>query len=65
METPASDNLITGSSFGILFGIPVLLLISFAAKSDTSVWFALLLIVLYMAVLIMFIFKAGKRKKKK
>lgn len=65
METPASDNLITGSSFGILFGIPVLLLISFAAKSEMSVWLTLLLVILYMTVLILFIFKAGKRKKKK
>lgn len=65
METPASDNLIIGSSFGILFGIPVLLLISFAAKSEASVWGTLFLVILYMVVLITFIFKAGNRKRKK
>lgn len=40
-ETPAVNNLITGSSFGIAFGAPVLLLVSLAAKSDLMVWVTL------------------------
>lgn len=62
LKTPASNNLVIGSSFGIIFGIPMLLVISFAAKSDITVFLALGFIVLYLAVLLLFIFKAGKRK---
>lgn len=63
LKTPASNNLITGSSFGIVFGIPMLLLISFAAQDDVSVFVAFGLIIVYLAALIAFIFKAGSRKK--
>jgi len=65
LKTPASNNLVTGSSFGIIFGIPMLILISFAAKSDVSVFLALGFIVLYLAALLLFIFKAGKKKSSK
>lgn len=65
LKTPASNNLVTGSSFGIIFGIPMLILISFAAKSDTSVFLALVFILLYLAALLLFIFKAGKKKNTK
>lgn len=65
LKTPASNNLVTGSSFGIIFGIPMLILISFAAKDDTSVFLALLFILLYLAALLLFIFKAGKKKSAK
>lgn len=63
LETPASDNLISGSSFGIGFGIPMLLLISFAAKGEFAVWAALGLIIIYLAVLLIFILKAGNKQK--
>ena len=62
LKTPASNNLVTGSSFGIIFGIPMLILISFAAKSDVTVLLALGFIVIYLAALLLFIFKAGKKK---
>lgn len=62
MKTPASNNLVTGSSFGIIFGIPMLILISFAAKDDMSVFYALGFIILYLVALLLFIFKAGKKK---
>lgn len=65
LKTPASNNLVTGSSFGIVFGIPMLILISFAAKDDTSVFLALVFILLYLAALLLFIFKAGKKKEAK
>lgn len=64
MKTPASNNLVTGSSFGIIFGIPMLILISFAAKSDVTVFLALGFVLLYLAALLLFIFKAGKKKNK-
>lgn len=63
LKTPASNNLITGSSFGIVFGIPMLLLISFAAKGGSAVFVALGFVVLYLIALLLFIFKAkGKEK---
>lgn len=65
LKTPASNNLVTGSSFGIIFGIPMLILISFAAKDDTSVFLALVFILLYLVALLLFIFKAGKKKETK
>jgi len=65
LKTPASNNLVTGSSFGIIFGIPMLILISFAAKDDTSVFLALVFILLYLAALLLFIFKVGKKKETK
>ena len=63
LETPAANNLITGSSFGIIFGAPVLLLVSLAAKSDMMTWVALGLVVIYLVALLLFMFKAGSKKK--
>lgn len=62
-ETPAANNLITGSSFGIVFGAPVLLLVSMAAKSDLMVWVVLGLVCIYLAALLAFIFLVGRKKK--
>lgn len=61
-KTPAANNLVTGSSFGIVFGAPMLVLVSMAAKSDTMCWVVLGLVVIYLAALLFFIFKAGKKK---
>lgn len=60
-ETPAANNLVTGSSFGIVFGAPVLLLVSYAPQNT---WMALLLIIIYLIALTLFIFKVGKKAKK-
>ena len=64
MKTPASNNLITGSSFGIAFGFPVLIVVGFAATSDLNAWIALGLIAAYLAALLFFILKIGNKKKK-
>lgn len=64
-ETPAANNLISGSSFGIAFGAPVLLLVSLAAKDTVSVWIAFGLIIIYLVALLLFIFKAGKKARAK
>ena len=63
LKTPASNNLITGSSFGIAFGAPILLIISFAAKSDIAVYASIGIIASYLAILLAFIYKAKKREK--
>ena len=60
-ETPAANNLVTGSSFGIVFGAPVLLLVSYAPQ-DT--WMTLLLIIIYLIALLLFMFKVGKKSTK-
>ena len=63
-ETPAANNLVLGSTFGIAFGAPVLLLVSLAAKSDLMAWVTLCLATIYLVILLLFMFKAGTKKKK-
>ena len=65
MKTPAANNLVTGSSFGIVFGAPLLILISMAPKNDVMTFIVFGLVCIYLAALLLFIFKAGKSKKKK
>ncbi len=61
-QTPAANNLVTGSSFGIIFGAPVLLLVSLAAENTLMCFVTLGLIFIYLAALLLFIFKVGKKK---
>ena len=62
-KTPASNNLILGSSFGIAFGFPLLLLVNFAAESTRNVIITMAVAFAYMLLLILVIFKAKKKKK--
>lgn len=62
-KTPASNNLILGSSFGIAFGFPLLLLVNFAAESTRNVIITMAIAFAYMLLLILVIFKAKKKKK--
>ena len=64
MKTPASNDLITGSSFGIIFGIPVLLVVSYAAKDTMAVFVSFILVAIYLTALLVFMLKAGKKNKK-
>ena len=63
-KTPAANNLITGSSTGIVFGAPMLALIAIAPQSDTKTWLTLGLLAVYSALLLLFMLKAGKKKRK-
>ena len=63
MRTPASNNLITGSSFGIIFGFPVLLLVSFAAQNTMTCWISVALLAIYLVALLLFIFKTDSKNK--
>ena len=65
LQTPASDNLITGSSFGIIFAIPMLVIISYAAQSTLTCWISVAFIGAYLASLVLFILRTGHQKKKK
>ena len=61
LKTPAANNLVLGSSYGIIFGAPVLLLISLALK---DIWLTSLLIVVYLVLLLLFVLKIGNKKQK-
>lgn len=56
-KTPAANNLVTGSAFGIAFAVPILILISMAAKSLYMSVVVLVLALLYFFVLLAIILK--------
>ena len=62
LKTPASNNLVTGSSFGIVLGAPVLILVGLAPKSDLLCFITLGLAFVYLILLDLLIFKVHKRK---
>lgn len=64
LKTPAANNLITGSSFGILLGAPILVLVGLAPKSIAMSILTLALVSVYLLVLDLIIFKAGRHKAK-
>ncbi len=62
LKTPASNNLVTGSSFGIVFGMPMLLIVSFAPKGTLAILISLGLIFVYLLALLFIMFKPTKKK---
>lgn len=62
--TPASNNLIVGSSFAIIFGAPLLLLISWAPQSQTALFATLGILIVYMVGLTLFMIKVKRKPKK-
>ena len=64
-RTPAANNLVTGSTFAIVLGAPVLVLVGLAPKSDILCYVTLGLATLYLAVLIFIIRFKRKGKKEK
>lgn len=64
-KTPAANNLVLGSSYGILFGAPLLILVTMAAKSDVMCYIVAGIIAVYFTLLMLFIrFFKGKKKAK-
>ena len=61
LKTPAANNLVIGSSFGILLGAPVLVLVGLATKSDAMCYITLGLVVIYLLILDLLIFKVGRK----
>ena len=61
--TPAANNLVIGSSFGIILGAPVLVLVGLASRSPAMCFVTVGLAAAYWAVLTLLIFKLGKKKK--
>lgn len=65
-RTPASNNLVTGSSTGILFGIPMLLFVTTAVKSMPMFYMTLGIVAVYLAFLlfVMLRWKGFRRHRK-
>ena len=63
-RTPAANNLVTGSASAIVFGAPMLLLVGLAPKSMTMTWITLGLLVVYLALLLVFLLAVRGRKNK-
>ena len=61
LETPAANNLVLGSSYGIVLGAPMLIFIGLAAESPLMLGVTFALIVLYLAGLLWLLLR-GKRK---
>lgn len=61
-QTPAANNLILGSSFGIIFGAPMLVLVGMAPDSDVMCFITLGLCVVYLTLLNLFICKAHRHR---
>ncbi len=60
-STPAANNLITGSSFGIIFGAPMLLLISLAAQSTLMCFITVGILAVYLVALLVFMLARKKK----
>lgn len=61
-ETPAANNLVSGSGTGIVFGAPVLVLVGMAPKSTVMTFMVAGLIAVYLAALLAVIFFWKKKK---
>ncbi len=63
-ETPAANNLILGSSFGILFGAPMLVLIGIAKEGLGKALMTVGILLIYLAILIAVILLVKPKSKK-
>lgn len=63
-KTPAANNLLTGSSFAILIGAPMLILIGLAPNSDLMTLLTLILMGVYLAPLLYFMLRHRKKETK-
>jgi ESS family glutamate:Na+ symporter len=60
-RSPAANNLVSGSAFAVLFGFPLLALIGMAPQSLPMTVIVLGLLVVYMALLLLFLLKVRRR----
>ena len=65
LSTPAANNLITGSSFGIVLGAPILVLVSLAARSPLMCWITVGIMAVYLALMCFIIFRFQGKKQQK
>ncbi|MDR2135521.1 MAG: sodium:glutamate symporter [Treponema sp.] len=59
-RSPAANNLVSGSAFAVLFGFPLLALIGLAPQGGLMTVTVLGLLVVYMALLLLFLLKARR-----
>lgn len=64
-DTPAANNLVSGSGTGIVFGAPMLIFIGMAAKSDTMTFVTCGIVAAYLVLLLLFICKAKPKTKRR
>ena len=62
-STPAANNLVVGSTFGIVLGAPILVLVGLAARSPAMCFATIGIAVAYWCVLTLVICRAGRKKK--
>ena len=62
MKTPAANNLVLGSSFGIVLGAPILILVGLAARSITMAAACMAICAAYYCAMVAIILFAGKKK---
>ncbi len=62
LSTPAANNLITGSSFGIVLGAPILVLVTLAARSELLCWVTLGIVLIYFSFLCFLIYRFQGKK---
>ena len=65
LKTPAANNLVIGSSFVILLGIPVLIFVGLAPNSTLMLFSVVGAILVYLAILIYIIYGYKPKKNKK
>ena len=63
LKTPAANNLVVGSSFAILLGIPLLILVSLAPKSTPMTFVVLGVLAVYYAILLGIVNLKKKKQK--
>ena len=61
-KTPAANQLVIGSSFAIIMGIPMLVFIALAIQSTVMVFVTLGLCAVYFTLMLLFIFKVKGKK---
>jgi ESS family glutamate:Na+ symporter len=61
MKTPAANNLVLGSTFGIVLGAPIMVLVGLAAKSMTMAIATLGICVVYYCAMVAIVF-IGRKK---
>ena len=62
LKTPAANNLVLGSSYGIILGAPLLVFVSLAAKSTLMCLVTLVLVVVYWLALTYILMREKKKK---
>ncbi len=63
LEKPAVSNLVSGSSYGIIFGAPILVVTGLISKSNTLFIISVGIVIVYLILLLVFILKVKPKKK--